>query len=82
MGYTEGNGQTLLAFKNLKRSLNTSRMSPVMAEQYMEDEHAPTAEDILKGSVDPMLIRLTSALCASYPQYDFQLAPRIGYHPL
>ena len=79
MGYTEGNGQTLLAFKNLKRSLNTSRMSPISAEDHNEQEHPTTAEDILKGSVDPMLIRLTSALCASYPQYDFQLAPRAGY---
>lgn len=80
MEHREDNGRILLTYKNLRRLLSTSRMSPMLAEQYIDpQEETPTSEDILKGRVDPMLVRLTSSLCASYPQYEFQLAPRAAY---
>ena len=73
-------GRILLTYKNLRRLLCTSRMSPMLAEQYMDpQEPTPTSEDILTGRVNATLVRLTSALCASYPQYEFQLAPRAAY---
>jgi len=74
------NGRILLRYKNLRRLLCTSRMSPMLAEQYMDpQEPTPTSEDILTGRVNSTLVRLTSVLCASYPQYEFQLAPRAAY---
>jgi hypothetical protein len=80
MEHREDNGRILLTYKNLRRLLCTSRMSPMLAEQYVDSqEPTPTSEDILRGRVDPMLVRLASSLCASYPQYEFQLAPRAAY---
>ena len=80
MDYGQDNGRVLMVYKNMRRKLDTSEMSPLMAQQYEEDAEALSADKFLKNnSVNPMLVGLVSRLCANYPKYEFQIAPRGGY---